>query len=252
MKASLIQRVRARAPAYWPLMREQPMWAVMFTFSRINAARRLERLISSAGYKTPKEVTDSVFTHVDPEKVVSTLIEEGVYQGLKLPDDIVREITAFAEVHPIFAKDAPDKGFLPRDYREANKDRERDVLAAYYFEGAEKCPVIMKLREDPALRSIAGAYLGQPSILIRTRLWWSFPAERVTDGDLHLAAQNRFHFDIDGWRTLKFFFYLTPTDEGAGPHKVHPRKSSPPETEAPIHCLHGTPDTATRRLLSSR
>jgi hypothetical protein len=36
---------------------------------------------------------------------------------------------------------------------------------------------------------------------------------------LHLAAQNRFHFDIDGWRTLKFFFYLTPTDAGAGPHQ---------------------------------
>ena len=69
--------------------------------------------------------------------------------------------------------------------------------------------------EDPALRSIATAYLGQPALLIRTRLWWSFPAERVSDGDLHLAAQNHFHFDIDGWRTLKFFFYLTPTDDGA-------------------------------------
>jgi hypothetical protein len=219
MKASLIQRVRARAPAYWPLMREQPLWAVMFAFSRINAARRLERLISSAGYKAPKEATSPVFAGLNLEKVVSTLIEEGVYLGLSLPDSIVKEVCTFAEANPVFTKDAPTKGFLPGDYRKVNKERDRDILAAFYFEGAEKCPAVMKLREDACLRSIASAYLGQPAILIRTRLWWSFPAERVTDGDLHLAAQNRFHFDIDGWRTLKFFFYLTPTDDGAGPHK---------------------------------
>ena len=41
----------------------------------------------------------------------------------------------------------------------------------------------------------------------------------VTDVDFHLAAQNRFHFDIDGWRTLKFFFYLTPTDLRTGAHQ---------------------------------
>jgi hypothetical protein len=85
MKTSLIQRVRARAPAYWPLMREEPFWAVMFVFSRINAARRLERLISSAGHKAPKEVTHSVFEGLDLQKAVSTLIDQGVYQGLCPP-----------------------------------------------------------------------------------------------------------------------------------------------------------------------
>jgi hypothetical protein len=219
MKTSLIQRVRARAPAYWPLMREEPFWAVMFVFSRINAARRLERLISSAGHKTPKGVTNSVFEGLDLQDAVSTLIDEGVFQGLRLPAGIVQEMTAFAEVNPVFTKDAPKKGFLARNFREENKERERDILAAFYFEGAEKCPAIMKLREDPSLHSIASAYLGQPAILIRTRLWWSFPAERVTDVDFHLAAQNRFHFDIDGWRTLKFFFYLTPSDERTGAHQ---------------------------------
>jgi len=102
-------------------------------------------------------------------------------------------------VNPVFTKDAPTKGFLPGEISETNAERPRDVLAAYYFESAQNCPAVLKLREDPALRSIASAYLGQPALLIRTRLWWSFPAERVSDGDLHLAAQNHFHFDIDGW-----------------------------------------------------
>jgi hypothetical protein len=61
--------------------------------------------------------------------------------------------------------------------------------------------------------------LGHDAVLIRTRLWWSFPAARVSDEDLHAAAQEKFHFDMNGWRTLKFFFYLTPTTERSGAHR---------------------------------
>jgi len=200
-------------------MKEEPLWAVMFAFSRINAARRLERMISSANYKKPAKVTNTVLSGADPDKVVQTLIDDGVYRGLQLPASIVAEIVQFAETHPVFTKDAPENGFLPGDYQKANAARDRDILAAFYFHTVEKCEAVMKLREDEAFRSIAAAYLGQPPILMRTRMWWSFPAKRVAEGDLHLAAQNRYHFDIDGWRTLKFFFYLTPTDESAGAHQ---------------------------------
>src|SRR5690348_14047398 len=84
-KASLLDRVQARAPAYWPLMKEQPLWAVMFAFSRINAARGLERLISSAGHKKPVHVADTVFKDLDLDLAVAALIKDGVYQGLHLP-----------------------------------------------------------------------------------------------------------------------------------------------------------------------
>jgi len=191
----------------------------MFAFSRINAARGLERLISSAGHKKPENVNHTAFPELDLQRAVSSLIEDGVYQGLRLPEPVIEEIAAFAEVNPCFTKKEPKKGFLPRNYRDANKEREADILAAFYFETVERCPAVMKLRRDEALKSIASAYLGQRAILIRTRLWWSFPAERISEGDLHMAAQNCYHFDIDGWRTLKFFFYLTPANEGAGPHQ---------------------------------
>ena len=44
--------------------------------SQVNAARRLERLISSAGHKAPKKVTNSVFEGLDLQGAVSTLIDE--------------------------------------------------------------------------------------------------------------------------------------------------------------------------------
>jgi hypothetical protein len=49
------------------------------------------------------------------------------------------------------------------------------------------------------------------------RLWWIFPTS-PSEHDLHLASLDRFHFDLDDWQTLKFFFYLTPVDQDAGPH----------------------------------
>ncbi|MBK1992644.1 phytanoyl-CoA dioxygenase family protein, partial [Campylobacter sp. 2018MI35] len=79
-----------------------------------------------------------------------------------------------------------------------------------------------KLRDDPALRAVAIAYLGKSAVWNRTRLWWSFPAERVSDADLHAASQDKYHFDMNGWRTLKFFFYLRAVDEAAGPHRCIP------------------------------
>jgi len=218
-KASLLDRVQARAPAYWPLMREQPLWAVMFAFSRINAARSIERFISSAGHKKPVTVGETAFPDLNLDGAVEALIKDGVYQGLKLPETIIQEMVAFAEANPCFTKKEPDKGFLPGTYREVDKERESDILAAFYFQSVEQCPAVMKLRNDEALHSIASAYLGQKAIIMRTRMWWSFPADRISEADLHQAAQNRFHFDIDGWRTLKFFFYLTPADEGSGPHQ---------------------------------
>ena len=38
------------------------------------------------------------------------------------------------------------------------------------------------------------------------------------DADLNLASQEKLHFDLDDWRALKFFFYLTPVGHGGGPH----------------------------------
>lgn len=85
--------------------------------------------------------------------------------------------------------------------------------------------------KDPVLHAISAAYLGSRSRVISTRLWWSFPTETVNDAELSLASQDRLHFDLDDWRTLKFFFYMTDVNQDAGPfayvkgsHRRHDRR----------------------------
>jgi len=59
---------------------------------------------------------------------------------------------------------------------------------------------------------------GRPA-LISTRAWWSFPTGAAREADMRLASQDKYHFDLDDWRMLKFFFYLNgPVDTDSGPH----------------------------------
>ncbi len=53
--------------------------------------------------------------------------------------------------------------------------------------------------------------------MITTRTWWSFPTKTASEADLSRASF-KFHFDLDDWRMLKFFFYLSDVDADAGPH----------------------------------
>jgi hypothetical protein len=96
-----------------------------------------------------------------------------------------------------------------------------------HYEHPAACPEIAALSRDPALIAIAEQYLGKPPRHTGTELWWTFPSP-VTEQQKSDAAQ-LFHFDLDDFRFLKFFFYLTDVGDGAGPHVVvlgtHRRKT---------------------------
>ncbi len=49
-------------------------------------------------------------------------------------------------------------------------------------------------------------------------LWWTFPTKSARVADKSLASLDRYHFDLDDWHALKFFFYLTDVDQDSGPH----------------------------------
>ncbi len=217
-RASLFDRIFSRAPSYLRFIQDKPSWILMFLFGRTLVIRRFDRKLR-ARYAAPAPVPGpTVFRDVDRAACVRGLIDTGLAFGIDLPAPVVDEINTFANTHPCYSRDRQDRGFLPKDVAEANAERPNDVIAAYYFENVQKCAAIRALRNDSTLQSIARSYLGKTVLQSRVRMWWSFPAKRVTDAALVDAAQEKFHFDMNGWRTLKFFFYLTPVTESDGPH----------------------------------
>ncbi|MGD0502327.1 MAG: hypothetical protein ABSD02_06280 [Steroidobacteraceae bacterium] len=89
----------------------------------------------------------------------------------------------------------------------------------------EDCP-LTRLSRDPSIIAIVCEYLGLPSHRIRVQA--SIEALIRVEGKATLIggydAAVEFHRDIDSWKWVKVFVYLTDTAEGDGQHEMF-RKS---------------------------
>jgi hypothetical protein len=211
-------RLMARLPTYWTYIREKPSWFFVLVGGRILFIRDLERRWRGARPVTLSAAPVTRLVVDGAEMIVEEMERDGVSRRVSLSAPDVQAIRDFADSTLCTTRTAPVQSFLVRDLAAVNARRPRDVIAAYYFESVRLCPAIVAIEGDPFLRDLAEAYIGTPPHHIRTRLWWSFPGNRVSDADLHAAAQNKYHFDLNGFRTVKFFFYITDVDAGAGPH----------------------------------
>ena len=73
---------------------------------------------------------------------------------------------------------------------------------------------VQKLLADPTLLMVAQNYLGSKPIADVMAMWWHTAFLNHPDAQ---AAQY-FHFDMDRFKWLKFFFYLTDVNSRNGPH----------------------------------
>jgi len=210
------QRLLARLPTYVADWRENPSWLPMFVFARTMPGRRLHWLFARTENGQGPE--SAVFHGVDRADVVDQLRSIGLWAGFALPEAIHREILSFAQRTPCFGNFDRQLALLPGEHAEAEKRFGRSILSGHYFERVLQCEAALAVQRDPLLLAIARSYLGDQARVVTTRLWWSFPTKGATDSDLRLASQDKFHFDLDDWRMLKFFFYLTPVDAESGPH----------------------------------
>ena len=214
---SLFRRIAARIPTYLTDLRENPAWLPMFVLARTMPGRRLHWL--GAKRARPLEnAAETMFTGVARDRVVDALRSEGLFSGLMLPPAIREEIAAFASRTHCFGNFDRRLEFMPGEHAEAEKRFGRSLLSGHYFERILDCPAALAIQKDPLLLDVARHYLGGQAKLITTRVWWSFPTGKASDADKNLASLGKYHFDLDDWRMLKFFFYLVPVDAGTGPH----------------------------------
>jgi hypothetical protein len=75
------------------------------------------------------------------------------------------------------------------------------------------CDEVISIINNPLLLGVATDYLGCVPTISALTLWWSFPT-----GGKPKEAEN-YHRDVDDWKFVKFFVYLTDVDSESGPHK---------------------------------
>ncbi len=216
-RGSALSRIGARIPTYLTDLRENPAWLPMFLFARLMLMRNAHWAMT-AKLAPPFSPQPTMFADVTCPAAVEALRRDGLFAGLHLPQTICAAIADFAARNTCFGNFDRTLEFLPGEHVAAEKLFNRSILSGHYYDKVLKCDAALAVQQDPLLRDIAAHYLGAQAQVITTRIWWSFPTRDASEADKHLASQDKYHFDLDDWRMLKFFFYLTPVDEGAGPH----------------------------------
>lgn len=100
------------------------------------------------------------------------------------------------------------KEFLPDDpgrhpHTSTGQHDELDVIRAPYLIG---------LANDPSILRVLEGYFHCKPTISKISAWWSFPT------GLGAQQAENFHRDVDDWRFVKLFVYLTDVDHETGPH----------------------------------
>jgi hypothetical protein len=193
-----------------------PSWLLMFVFGRVLAARTLHRFLTTRKAHNCEPALEVSLPEIDRAEAARRLGRDGIYVGLQLPNTILRDVLAFGYSATCFGNSDPQAPLRIRSIAEA--DAVRDFVIADYREAIESCAAVQRLMRDRTLLGVAQAYLGTAPSLLRSRLWWSFYCPNVSDHERESHSQT-FHFDLDDWRSAKFFFYLTDTDASSGAHQ---------------------------------
>lgn len=140
---------------------------------------------------------------------VSDLNTHGIYlMHNYLDSDRIEKIKQAVASLPLDERFSPQRKNLDLD------DMPADVHVAEYRTSALlQFDTIMEIANDPFLLQTAAQYLGCKPTISNMSVWWSFP----TGGEAQ-EAEN-YHRDVDDWRFLKFFLYLTDVDSDSGPHR---------------------------------
>src|SRR5258708_35767445 len=88
-------------------------------------------------------------------------------------------------------------------------------MVGYRSDQVMRAPHVVDIFNDPRLIDLIEEYLGCVPTLYSLNGWWSFPANRP-----ELIHSQYFHRDIDDWRFLTLFLYLTHVATLGGPHQA--------------------------------
>lgn len=198
---------------------KKPRWLLVFVLGRFRVVRFIYSILSRLYWNFPEATSNSnsLFTNLDTNKILKELKENGIFVGISLPPNILKELLQYTNSQYCFAGGRNDVGFKISEKDEVDKIYDRPFYVARYFNVSTSCPAIVKLANDSTLREIAIKYIGRSAKYIGASLYWTFPIKGTSfdSGQQHFS---QFHYDLDDYANLRFCFYLTDVTPESGPH----------------------------------
>jgi hypothetical protein len=160
--------------------------------------------------KTKLSRTKSDDINIDRDNLLLEIQEKGFSDTFKISPERVEKIIAYNNT--VNYKGIDGQGSFNIDYN--NPQRPSNQLW-YTNPNAEECDAVKELVYNEDILHIAKQYLGKEPTIKDVRTWWSFPQDKKEYNHLY-----GFHYDIDAYKFLKMFVYITDVDENGGPHAI--------------------------------
>ncbi len=173
---------------------------------RIRSPKLREKIAAVIARQKPAKQHEAL---ADP-LYVKPLETAGIsHLGPLLTPSQLKEVKDYLSAFPVHDPYQPGGApFMPID-----GNRPPNTHVGYYApETILQAPHLLGLANAPFILSIVEAFLGCRPTIGYLASWWSFAA----DGPAQAAE--RFHRDVDDWRFVKLFIYLTDVDDVTGPH----------------------------------
>jgi hypothetical protein len=155
------------------------------------------------------------------DEAVRTLRETGLFHlGRLLEPEACAGLASYFSRCLVDDPYRPERGrFLPDD------DRRPPESHVAYHAAADvvRAPRLLQLANDPRVLQTVQEFLGCPPTISYLTAWWSYPTGRGAQQAEH------FHRDVDDWRFLKLFVYMTDVGALNGPHVYVAGSSASPK-----------------------
>ncbi len=204
-----------------PYFQEGPSHLLMYTLGRFGLVRSAvlskHRLLSR---KRRIVTTPSQLESVDVMQAAAALDKNGCFPSLRLQPDTLVALQRFASNSTCFGGENYQLPFTLSERAKAEQRYRRKLSVGRFDDVYFSCPTVRALTADETLIAIARAYFRCEPVLLGCRMWWSFPSHASKEQQINLGQG--YHYDLDGYRALAFFFYLTDVGPDCGPHVYVP------------------------------
>jgi hypothetical protein len=193
-----------------------PRYFLMSVFARFTSVRTLVvRLHRPKASPSDPHSGPTMVEPLDIDDAVLKIRHDGVCDDLRLSRHALDELLSFCSTAPCYGDGKSDCAFV-YGVNGTAAHAARPYRRGIYHHVLRSSPQLRTLASDTQLLAIARQYLGTEPVLLGADIWWNFSGP--ADGEQQRQAGQAFHYDIDGYAGLAFFFYLTDVGPQQGPH----------------------------------
>ena len=157
----------------------------------------------------------NLFVGIENEKnVLKNIQNDGIFRGFYLKEKVINEILEIIQNKKFLINREKSKTILLNDKKEND-----GVYICRYLNPHKDLKIVNDIAYNKTLINVAANYFKTNPIVQSSQIWWTFNLSDKKGNSINPPGNEfGYHYDVDDFKFLKLFVYLSNVDEKSGPH----------------------------------